>query len=418
MTIETTDLDSGLRIVTDHMSHLETASLGIWVDVGARYEVPASNGVSHFLEHMAFKGTQTRSARQIVETIEAAGGHLNAYTSREQTAYYAQVLKQDVPLALDILSDILLNSVFDAAEIERERTVILQEIGQALDTPDDMVFDYLQQAAFPDQPLGRPVLGTSDLVSAFDRQTLINYMADHYQAPRMVVAAAGNVDHTAIVAQATEAFAELAGARADTCPAAQFGGGERRESKTLEQAHVLMGFQGLSYDDPDYYALHVASTVFGGGMSSRLFQEVRENLGLAYSIYCYASSYRDSGLFGIYAGTAGDAVKQLTAVVADEAAKLCDRAEEDEVARARAQLKAGLLMSLESSASRCEQMAKQTLIYNRVVPTEELIDAIDAVDRSAVQRVMGRVTGGELAVAAIGPIEQLESYDRLSARFS
>ena len=418
MTIETTDLDSGLRIVTDHMSHLETASLGIWVDVGARYEVPASNGVSHFLEHMAFKGTQTRSARQIVETIEAAGGHLNAYTSREQTAYYAQVLKQDVPLALDILSDILLNSVFDAADIERERTVILQEIGQALDTPDDMVFDYLQQAAFPDQPLGRPVLGTSDLVSAFDRQTLINYMADHYQAPRMVVAAAGNVDHKAIVAQAAEAFAELTGARADTCPAAQFGGGERRESKTLEQAHVLMGFQGLSYDDPDYYALHVASTVFGGGMSSRLFQEVRENLGLAYSIYCYASSYRDSGLFGIYAGTAGDAVKQLTAVVADEAAKLCDQAEEDEVARARAQLKAGLLMSLESSASRCEQMAKQTLIYNRVVPTEELIEAIDAVDRSAVQRVMGRVTGGELAVAAIGPIEQLESYDRLSARFS
>jgi predicted Zn-dependent peptidase len=418
MTIETTTLDNGLRIVTEHMPHLETASLGVWIDVGARFEDPASNGVSHFLEHMAFKGTKTRNARQIVETVEAAGGHLNAYTSREQTAYFAQILKHDVPMALDILSDILLNSVFDQSEIERERTVILQEIGQALDTPDDIVFDHLQQAAFPDQPLGRPVLGTSDLVSTFDRQTLRGYMGDHYSASRMVVSAAGNLDHKAIVEQATEAFSALPGANNSKCPSAQYCGGEHRENKALEQAHVLIAFEGLSYDDPDYYALHVASTVFGGGMSSRLFQEVREKLGLAYSIYCYASSYQDSGLFGIYAGTAAESVHQLTTVVADEAAKLCERAEEDEVARARAQLKAGLLMSLESSASRCEQMAKQTLIYDRIVPAEELIEAIDAVDRTAVQRVMGRIIRGNLTVAALGPIEQLENYDRLSARFS
>ena len=295
----------------------------------------------------------------------------------------------------------------------------MQEIGQALDTPDDVVFDDLQRAAFPDQALGRAVLGTAERVSSFDRNALKTYMSDHYRAPRMVLSAAGNIDHQAIVRQATEAFSGLPGSdQDDVCPPAVYAGGDQRRSKALEQAHVLLGFKGIAYNDPDYYALHVASTVFGGGMSSRLFQEVRETKGLAYSIYCYGSSYRDGGLFGIYAGTAGEKVNELTAVVASEAAKLCDKAEEAEVVRARAQLKAGILMSLESSSSRCEQIAKQMLIYDRVVPAAELIEAIDNVDTSAVESVMGRIIGsGELAVAAIGPIEQLESYDRLSARF-
>lgn len=418
MTVETTTLNNGLRVVTEHMPHLDTASLGVWVDVGARYETPESNGVSHFLEHMAFKGTTSRSARQIAEEVEAVGGHLNAYTSREHTAYYAQVLKQDAPLALEVLADILQNSVFDAQELERERTVILQEIGQAQDTPDDIVFDYLQQAAYQDQPLGRSVLGTTERVSSFGRDALNTYMARHYRAPRMVVAAAGNVDHRAIVDQAAKAFADLGSDVDSDCPPARYQGGDQRETRTLEQAHILLGFEGVSYDDPDYYAVHVASTVFGGGMSSRLFQEVREKQGLAYSIYCYASSYKDSGLFGIYAGTAAETANQLVSVVADEAAKLQGCAEEAEVARARAQLKAGVLMSLESSSSRCEQLAKQLLIYGRIIPTDELITAIDGVDREAVQRVMGRLTGsGGLATAALGPIEQLENYSELSARF-
>jgi predicted Zn-dependent peptidase len=418
MTVETTVLQNGLRVVTETMPHLETASLGVWVDVGARFETPATNGASHFLEHMAFKGTHSRSARRIVEEIEEVGGHLNAYTSRENTAYFAQVLKDDVPRALDVLADILQNSVFDVDELERERTVILQEIGQAFDTPDDLVFDYLQEAAYPDQPLGRSVLGTAKQISGFDRQVLITYMADHYRAPRMVIAAAGKVDHRTIVEQVEGLFADLDPGPNGGCPPARYQGGDKRQQKSLEQAHVLLGFQGVSYGDPDYYAAHVASMVFGGGMSSRLFQEVREKQGLAYSIYCYVSSYQDSGLFGIYAGTAGETVSQLVSVVADEAAKLRDHAEEDEVARARAQLKAGLLMSMESSPSRCEQLAKQTLIYGRVIPNQELIDAIDSVGTRAVQRVMGRLTGsGGLSLAALGPVEQLENYHRIGAKF-
>jgi predicted Zn-dependent peptidase len=316
------------------------------------------------------------------------------------------------------MADILQNSVFDDEELERERTVILQEIGQAFDTPDDLVFDYLQEAAYPDQPLGRSVLGTVKQISSFDRQVLVTYMADHYRAPGIVVAAAGKVDHRAIVEQAEELFTNLGPDLKGGRPPAKYGGGDKREQKPLEQAHVLLGFEGVSYSDPDYYAAHVASMVFGGGMSSRLFQEVREKQGLAYSIYCYVSSYMDNGLFGIYAGTAGEMANRLVSVVSDEAAKLSDHAEEGEVARARAQLKAGLLMSMESSASRCEQLAKQTLIYDRVIPNQELIDAIDTVDTGAVQRVMGRLTAsGGLSLAALGPIEQLESYDRLGAKF-
>jgi len=420
MTLRTTTLDNGLRIVTDSMPYLETATIGMWVGVGARAESPEVNGISHMLEHMAFKGTDRRSALRIAEEIESAGGHLNAYTSREQTAYYARVLKADVPLALDILADILQHSTFEDVELQREREVVIQEIGETLDTPDDVVFDFLQAAAFPDQPLGRTILGTADHVRGFQADTLQAYMSTHYRAPGMVLAGAGAVDHEAVVALAAELFGALATDNGHKPQEAEYRGGEGRDRRQLEQVHLTMGFRGLAFDDPDFYALQVFSTVLGGGMSSRLFQQVREIRGLAYSIYSFASSYVDGGLFGVYAGTGPGQVAELVPVIADELGRICDDAGEEEVARARAQLKAGLMMALESSSSRCEQIARQTLIFGRVLPVDEVTGAVDSIDATAVRRIGRRLLGGgaKPSIAAVGPLDNLDSYERISQRFA
>jgi predicted Zn-dependent peptidase len=303
MSVGLATLSNGLRIVTDRIDTVATVSLGLWVDVGTRHEPAAINGVAHFLEHMAFKGTKRRSALAIAEEIEAVGGHLNAYTSRESTAYYAKVLKEDVGLALDILADILQHSTFEPSELERERTVILQEIGQANDTPDDIIFDYFQERAFPGQAMGRPVLGSPEIIKKLARKSVVSYLKNHYSASRMVVSAAGNLDHDKFVALAETLLSDLPAERAVGTEPARYVGGEHRQDRDLEQLHLVLGFPGLKLDDPDYYAAAVLSTAFGGGMSSRLFQEVREKRGLVYAISSFAHSYRDGGLFGIYAGT-------------------------------------------------------------------------------------------------------------------
>src|SRR5258708_3297504 len=271
-----------------------------------RHEPAAINGVGHLLQHMAFKGTERASALAIAEEIEAVGGHLNAYTSREHTAYYAKVLKEDAPLAVDILADILQHSVFDPEELDRERTVILQEIGQAIDTPDDIIFDLFQERAYPDQAMGRPVLGRADIIGRIGRDTVAAYLHENYAAPRMVLAAAGNIDHDSLVAHAERVFAALPRVSAARTEPAIYVGGELREQRDLEQVHVALGFNGLAYTDPDHYAASVLSTALGGGMSSRLFQEIREKRGLVYTIYSFAHGYRDSGVFGVYAGTGPD----------------------------------------------------------------------------------------------------------------
>ena len=301
--IEITTLASGLRIATATMTNVETASVGVWVDVGARYEAAEVNGVAHMLEHMAFKGTQQRSARGIAEAIENVGGQLNAYTSREQTAYYARVLADDVPLAVDLLADILQHSVFDEEELARERGVVVQEIGQVRDTPDDLVFDQFQETAFPGQALGRSILGPPEVIAAMPRTALIDYMARHYGPKRMVLAAAGKIEHARVVELGERLFGELPAASDDQGEPAEYRGGERREERDLEQAHLLLGLPAFAYTDDDFYALQVLSAMLGGGMSSRLFQEVREKRGLAYSIFSFASCYRDTGFLGIYAGT-------------------------------------------------------------------------------------------------------------------
>ncbi len=418
MTTEISTLANGLRVVSEDMPQLETASIGVWVDVGARYENADINGVSHLLEHMAFKGTKRRSALAIAEEIEAVGGHVNAYTSREQTAYYAKVMKEDVALAVDILADILQHSTFAEEELERERAVVVQEIAQAHDTPDDVVFDQFQEIVYPDQPLGRTILGPAAQVENYSRAVLADYMARHYRAERMVVVGAGRIEHEALVELAGNAFDTLSNANSSNGLTAKYEGGDGRASRELEQVHLVLGFDGIAYGDPDFYTLQLLSTLLGGGMSSRLFQEIRERRGLAYAIFTFASSYTDGGVFGIYCGTGPDNLPELTPVIADEILKVCDEVAAQEVARARAQLKSGLLMSLESSSSRCERLGRHMLIFNRPIPIEEMVAEIDAITAEDVVRVAARILrGSRPSLAALGPVGNLENYDRLAERF-
>ncbi len=417
MTVATTTLGNGMTVVSHRMDAVETVSLGVWVRVGTRYEPADINGVSHLLEHMAFKGTERRTAQSIAEEIEAVGGHLNAYTSREVTAYHATVLKEDIALAVDLIADILQHSTFDEAELERERAVVLQEIGQAHDTPEDIIFDFLQQTAFPDQPLGRAVLGPPEIVAAMPRAALVDYMGAHYTAPRMILGAAGRLDHDLLVRLVEQSFGAVRAGVAGQPAPAFYSGGDHRDDRPLEQAHLLLGFEGVGYHDPGYYPLAIGATLLGGGMSSRLFQEIREKRGLVYSIYSFTSAYEDGGLFGIYAGTGEEGLQELLPVLCDELARATAGIREDELARAKAQLRAGIVMSLESTASRAEQLARQISIYGRVLTMEEMMERIQAVDRAAVEAALARMLVSRPTVAAVGQIGRLEDYDAIASRF-
>ncbi len=397
------------------------ASLGIWVACGTRHELAELNGMAHMLEHMAFKGTRTRSARAIAEEIENVGGSLNAYTGREITAYHASVLKEDVALGVEMVADILRNSVFDPDELQRERGVILQEIGQALDTPDDLIFDQFQETALPDQPLGRPVLGTAEF-GRDDRPR---------RSLRLPGAPLHGLEHGDVGGRPGSSTTRSSSWRRSIsarCRARRrtpqmpepinYVGGDGRESRTLEQAHLVLGCQGIGYRDPDYYATAIYSTLFGGGMSSRLFQRIREERGLVYGIHCFNAAYADGGLFGIYAGTGEDDLAELVPAVCEEFAGVADTLTEQELIRARNQIKAGTLMALESSGARCEQAARHLLIHNRPIPYEEVVARIEAVDQDAVRRVARRLLQGKLTIAALGPIDELESIDKIAARLA
>jgi predicted Zn-dependent peptidase len=418
MTTQLSTLANGLRVATDRIETVDTVSLGIWVDVGTRHEPPQLNGVAHFLEHMAFKGTDRRSARAIAEEIEAVGGHLNAYTSRESTAYYAKVLKEDMPLALDILADILQHSTFEPEELERERTVILQEIGQANDTPDDIIFDHFQECAYPDQAMGRPVLGRPEIIRELGRDAVVSYLRDHYGAQRMVLAAAGNLEHDRLVELAEKLLSDMPAERPAATEPARYAGGDRREERDLEQLHLVLGFPGVVLGDPDYYASSVLSTAFGGGMSSRLFQEIREKRGLVYAIHSFAHGYRDTGLFGIYAGTGEDEAAELVPVLCEEAMRLQDGLSAIELNRAKAQMKAGLLMSLESTSARCEQLAQHLLIHGTPFDPPEVVRHIEAVNEAAIRRVVARWRSAPPTLTALGPLSGLEQFDKLRARLA
>ncbi len=418
MTIETHTLSNGLRIVTEHMPGLHSASIGIWVGAGGRHERIEQNGIAHFLEHMAFKGTATRSALQIAEAIEDVGGYINAYTSREMTAYYARVLEDDVALGLDVIADILLNPVFDPSEIEVERGVILQEIGQAMDTPDDIIFDWLQEVAYPNQALGRTILGPSERVGAFQRDDLSNFVGEHYGPNQMILSAAGAVDHDEIVRQAEALFGHLPRVEPSTVlqPAA-FGGGERRENKNLEQVHFALALEGPNYRDPLIYTAQVYSTALGGGMSSRLFQEVRENRGLCYTIFAQTGAYEDTGLMTIYAGTSAEEIGALATITIDELKRAADDMTEAEIDRARAQMKAGLLMGLESPSNRAERLARLMSIWGRIPEVAETIAQIDGVTKSGVQDfAQTTATNSGAAMALYGPASKAPTLEALKDR--
>ena len=414
MEIKQTILPNGLRVVTSERPQNETVSLGIWVNTGAAYETEDINGISHFVEHMVFKGTKKRTSLQISEEIENVGGQNNAYTSREFTAFYAKMLKNDVALALDVIADFVMAPLFPEDEMKKEKEVVVQEIKQGIDTPDDVVFDYFQDKAFPNQPLGRTILGPAATVRSFTAEKLHQYMRHNYAAQNTVVVAVGNLKH--------EPFVKMVEARMNAYrPNTSFAvapqtyqGGFYEEKRPIEQAHVLLGFQGVEYNNPTYYAVSVFSTLFGGGMSSRLFQEIREKRGLVYSVYSFTNSHTKSGLFGIYAGTSGEEINKLVPVVVDEIKKTVqEKVSDKELERAKTQLKASMLMALESSSATAEVIARQMLLYNRVIPTDEIVERIEAVTADDVQKAAQMLFSSKPTYTLLGDLKTYPTYDEV-----
>jgi predicted Zn-dependent peptidase len=404
MTVAVSQLSNGLVVASDTMPGVETVSMGAWISAGTRHEAAAVNGIAHLLEHMAFKGTERRSAYQIAAEIEAVGGYLNAYTTREATAYYAKVLAGDLGLAVDIVGDILQHPLFEEDELTRERNVVLQEIGQAHDTPDDIIFDHFQEAAYPDQPLGRPVLGEAGIVCELRRQDLFDYMDRNYGPRRMVVAAAGAVEHAAFLDLVERTFDGLTADDGAELQAAKYKGGEARQERDLEQVHLLIGFPSFGYLDSDYYAVNLLSTLLGGGMSSRLYQEVREKQGLAYSIYSFNYPFMDCGLFGIYAGTGEDMAATLLEIVVKELHGLAPSLGDEEVARAKMQTEAAYRMSRESTTARCEQLAQQILTYGRPQLPQEILGRIAGVSKTDLRDLCGKLFGSDPTFVSMGPV--------------
>ncbi len=404
MTINLTTLPNGLRIVSHRMPHLETISLGVWVATGARHETEREHGISHLLEHMAFKGTQRRSARDIAEEIEQVGGELNAATSLESTAYYARVLKGDEAVAMDILADILQHSTFAEDELEKEREVVLQEIAGIQDSPDEIAYDMVQDAAYPEQAVGRPIIGTRESVKSFSADDLRSFRHARYVAPKMVISAAGGIEHDRLVRHAEALFGGLNSAESQDAVTAKYVGGRRASAKLFEQSHLLLGFEAPSYCEQEFYAAQVFSGLLGGGMSSRLFQAARENRGLCYAIYSTAWGMADSGMFDIHAATSPELMEELIDVIGTELTSLASAPpSEAEVGRAKAQLKAGLLMSLESSSARAEQMARQLIVFDRLVSVAELIERVENVTSERIRAVAERVArSAPPSVAVVG----------------
>lgn len=414
MNSETSTLANGLRVITLNREQLETVSLGIWVKTGSAYERKEDNGISHFLEHMSFKGTDKRTALQISEEIEDVGGQSNAYTSREFTAYYAKMMTEDAELAVDVLADSIQNSTFPEDEVVKEREVVVQEIKQTIDTPDDIVFDYFQETAFPNQALGRSILGPQEVVRSFGRSNLQKYIQSNYAAENMVVCAVGNIEHQKFVDMVSD---RMSGLRAKTdfvVEPQHYEGGFFMERRPIEQSHMLLGFRSCPYKDPDYYNVAILSTILGGGMSSRLFQEVREKRGLVYSVYSFTAAHSNEGMFGIYAGTEAKDLPVLMPVVINEIKKICnDLVDEKEFRRAKMQMKASIKMALESSSSTAEILARQNLIHNRSLPIAEVVSKIDAVTIEGIRDVAQKVFSSKPTYTLLGAIDKYAEYDEL-----
>lgn len=413
--LKITKLGNGLTVATEAIPGVATATLGVWVGAGSRHERAEEHGLSHLIEHMAFKGTESRSARRIAEDIENVGGEINAATSTENTSYTARVLGEDVGVALDVLGDILTESVFDEAELSREKGVILQEYAAVEDTPDDVVYDAFIETAFPEQPIGRPILGTPETIAHFDRPAIEAYLAREYGPGRMVLAAAGAVAHEAFVEAAERSFGHLPARETPEAVPGRYVGGERRMQRKLEQANLVIGLPGLSFHDDGYYALHLFSQMLGGGLTSRLWHEVRETRGLAYDIQAFHWPFSDCGVFGIGAGTSGADLRELVEVTLDVTREATEALDTAELARAKAQLKVSLLSALETPGGRIERDARQLLAWGRVIPSEDVIAKVDAVTVEHVRAAGRRLIAGKPTLAAIGPIKKLPGLDRIAA---
>lgn len=414
MGVEVSRLSNGLTIATETIPYIESVALGIWVKSGSRNEREEEHGMAHLLEHMAFKGTSRRSAWQIASDIENVGGEINAATSVETTAFFARVLTDDVPLAVDILSDILTDSKFDSAELEREQHVILQEIGAAYDTPDDIVFDRFTETAFRHQTIGRSILGTPETVKSFTSSQLHAFMERQYGADRMVVVAAGAVKHDDFVREVESRLGTFRPKAESVLPQyANYVGGDYREDRGLMDAQILLGFEGRAYHVRDFYASQLLSMILGGGMSSRLFQEVREKRGLCYSVYAFHWGFSDTGLFGVHAATGKEDIANLVPVILDELQNAGEGIQQDELDRARAQYRAGLVMSQESAASRASQIARQLMLYGRPIPMQELVERLSAITTRRLSDLAGRLFTAKPTIAAIGPVGTLPPFEAI-----
>lgn len=417
MDVKITQLDNGLTVVTDYMPHLKSVALGVWVNAGSREEYDNEHGLAHLLEHMAFKGTTKRDAYEIAEEIEAVGGELNAATSVENTAYYARVLSEHIPLAIDILSDILQNSVFDEEELAKEQHVILQEIGASLDTPEDLVFDRFQETAFPNQPIGRPILGTPESVSGFNSSAISAYLNRHYRSGAMVVSAAGDIEHEAFKSIVANHFQNLPSGKADPVSPSSYVGGEFIEDHDLREAQILLGFEGCAFEHADFFTMQFVAAVLGGGMSSRLFQQVREKRGLCYSIHAFHWPYCDTGLLGVHAATGGEDVGALMPVILDELERVSIDLSDHEVKKAKAQMRAGLLMNLESPAARATQIARHIMIFGRYITPDEQLERIEAVTTENIKQLAHRVfSSSRPTLAAIGPVKDMIGVEHIIKR--
>lgn len=420
MTISTTTLPNGIRIVTDRLAGAESIALGVWVGVGTRHEDMSKNGIAHMLEHMLFKGTPSRSAKVISEVIEDAGGHMNAYTGRETTAYYVHVLKDHTDLALDVLADMLQNSIFPEDELERERAVILQEIHMYDDTPDDVVFERAQAAAYPNQALGASGLGTIEIVKNIQQQDLKDYIGSRYTADKIVISAAGAVEHDAFVAKVAALFGKMpASLHSPSWMApAQYQPTPSLVEKDTEQAHLVIGFQGISHSDPGYSAMRILSSVLGGGTSSRLWQEVREKRGLVYSIHSFRDSYADDGQFGVYAGSSPDNLKEMVPIILDEIVKIQNGITDHELARAKIQIISGARMGREKVMSRVDQQGRHMLNYGSPFDVADLTSAVNAVTQEDIIHLAKFVFSTPLLVSAVGQLENLMPYDAMLKRLA
>lgn len=412
MNINQTKLENGLNIITENVSNVETVTIGVWIDVGTRNENKEINGISHMLEHMAFKGTRKRSSKEIAEAIENIGGEINAYTSMEFTAYYVRVLKEYIPIAIDILSDIIQNSIFPHDEITKEKSVIIQEINQINDNPEELIFDVAQEVAFLNQSLGLPTLGTKKSVLSLTRENIICFMKNHYYTSNIVLSASGNLSHknfvdTIINSEFNTSYKQNNFKKRENY--SHYCNGLKHISKDLEQVHLILGFSGISFYNPDYYSMLILNSIIGTGMASKLFQKVREDHGLAYNIYSYTQNYRDNGIINIFAGTSVDFVQDLLLLVIRELKNLRSSITEEDLIRAKALIKSSMFIGLEDTFTRCRRLAVQFLIHERIIPLNEILMRINLISKKQIIDLSEKIFSKDPILVSIGKDYSIEN---------